>query len=180
MVTDHFHPSKESDSAIVAAMVQVLFPGSFDPVTLGHVDLIERGLARFDSLTVAVAENISKQAVFSLEERVALLKQSLPASPKLHICTFDGLVVDFCRREGHGLILRGLRSGLDFEYENQMAQTNRRLAPDVDTICLMTSPEFACVSSSLIKDIARNGGDVTAFVPEPVARVLNERLGKPA
>jgi len=159
-------------------MVRALFPGSFDPVTLGHLDLVKRGLAMFESLAVGVAENISKASDFTLDERVEMLRDCLPTSPNLTVCTFSGLVVDFCRDQGYGVILRGLRSSSDFEYEFQMAQTNRQLAAAVETMLLMTDPSCSFISSSLIKDIARNDGDVSAFVPAAVVRRLQERLGR--
>ena len=159
-----------------------LFPGSFDPLTRGHLDLVERGLALFDSVTVAVAENIDKPAVsrlFSLEERVDLWRQSLddrvPAAAGFEVCTFSGLAVDFCRQRGHDLMLRGLRNGSDFDYEFQMALTNRQIS-GVETVFLMPSPDHCFLSSTLIRDVAKHGGDVSAFVPDPVARALRERL----
>ena len=157
-------------------MVRALFPGSFDPVTLGHLDLVRRGLDMFESLTLGVARNISKQAVFSLEERVEMLEECLPDSPTLSVVSFSGLMVDFCREQGYGVIVRGLRSSSDFEYEFQMAQTNRQLDESVETVLMMTSPNCSFISSSLIKDIARNNGDVSSFVPESVARRLKQRL----
>jgi pantetheine-phosphate adenylyltransferase len=157
-------------------MVRALFPGSFDPVTLGHLDLVHRGLDMFESLTLGVARNISKQAVFSLEERVEMLEECLPDSPTLSVITFSGLMVDFCREQGYGVIVRGLRSSSDFEYEFQMAQTNRQLDSSVETVLMMTSPNCSFISSSLIKDIARNNGDVSSFVPESVARRLKQSL----
>jgi pantetheine-phosphate adenylyltransferase len=157
-------------------MVRALFPGSFDPVTLGHLDLVHRGLDMFESLTLGVARNISKQAIFSLEERVEMLEECLPDSPTLSVITFSGLMVDFCREQGYGVIVRGLRSSSDFEYEFQMAQTNRQLDKSVETVLMMTSPNCSFISSSLIKDIARNNGDVSSFVPESVARRLKQRL----
>jgi pantetheine-phosphate adenylyltransferase len=157
-------------------MVRALFPGSFDPVTLGHLDLVHRGLDMFESLTLGVARNISKQAIFSLEERVEMLEECLPDSSTLSVITFSGLMVDFCREQGYGVIVRGLRSSSDFEYEFQMAQTNRQLDKSVETVLMMTSPNCSFISSSLIKDIARNNGDVSSFVPESVARRLKQRL----
>jgi pantetheine-phosphate adenylyltransferase len=155
-------------------MARVLYPGSFDPVTRGHIDLIERALALFESVTVAVAENTQKQPVFSVEERRAQLRQVLPA--RVAVTSFRGLVVDHCRREGFGVILRGLRNVADFEYEYQMALTNRHLQPDVETVFVMPSLQFSYVSSSLIKDIVRNGGDVSEFLPPAVEKALRDRL----
>ena len=134
---------------LTTPMVRALFPGSFDPVTLGHLDLVERGLAMFESFTVGVAANISKQAVFTLEERVEMLHDCLPTAPNLSVCTFSGLVVEFCRDQGYGVIVRGLRSSSDFEYEFQMAQTNRQLDAAVETMLLMTAPGRSFISLSL-------------------------------
>ena len=158
-------------------MVSALYPGSFDPVTLGHLDLIQRALPLFDGLTVAVAINSSKQATFTPEERVAMLREVLPQSDKLEVTTFAGLVVDYCRREGIGAILRGVRTVSDFEFEYQMALTNRHLAPGIDTVFVMPSVQYSYVSSSLIREIVKNGGDVSGFLPGPVERRLRERLG---
>lgn len=157
-------------------MVSALYPGSFDPVTFGHLDLVERALPLFDSLTVAVAVNSSKSGTFSFEERVELLRQVLPQDPRLSVTTFSGLVVDFCRQRGIGAVLRGLRTVSDFEYEYQMALTNRHLAPAIETVFVMPSVQFSYVSSSLIREIVKNGGDVSSFLPPPVERRLRERL----
>ncbi|MCA8965561.1 MAG: pantetheine-phosphate adenylyltransferase [Planctomycetes bacterium] len=157
-------------------MVSALYPGSFDPVTFGHLDLVERALPLFDSLTVAVAVNSSKSGTFTFEERVELLRQVLPNDPRLSVTTFSGLVVDFCRARGIGAVLRGLRTVSDFEYEYQMALTNRHLAPAIETVFVMPSVQFSYVSSSLIREIVKNGGDVSSFLPPPVERRLRERL----
>ena len=155
-------------------MARALYPGSFDPVTFGHLDLVDRALRLFDSVTVAAAENITKQPVFSLEERLHLLKQVLPA--KVEVSTFRGLVVDHCRTHGYDLIIRGLRTMSDFEYEYQMAMTNRHLNPHVETVFVMPSLQFSYVSSSLIKDVVRNGGDVSAYLPPAVDKALRSKL----
>ena len=157
-------------------MVFAIYPGSFDPVTRGHLDLVERALPLFDKLTVAVAVNSSKNATFTPEERVAMLREVLPADPRLSVTTFRGLVVDFCRAQGIGAILRGVRTVSDFEYEYQMALTNRHLAPGIETVFVMPSVQFSYVSSSLIREVVRNGGDVGSFLPPPVERRLRERL----
>lgn len=158
-------------------MVSALYPGSFDPVTLGHLDLIQRALPLFDHLTVAVAINSSKQATFSADERVAMLREVLPPDPRVSVLTFRGLVVDFCRREGIGAVLRGVRTVSDFEFEYQMALTNRHLDADVETVFVMPSVQYSYVSSSLIREIVRNGGDVSGFLPRVVEERLRERLG---
>lgn len=158
-------------------MVSALYPGSFDPVTLGHLDLIQRALPLFDRLTVAIAINSQKQPTFSVDERVEMLRDVLPEDPKLSVATFSGLVVDFCRREGIGAILRGLRTVSDFEFEYQMALTNRHLADDVESVFVMPSVEYSYVSSSLIREIVKNGGDVSGFLPPAVEERLRARLG---
>lgn len=157
-------------------MVFAIYPGSFDPVTRGHLDLVERALPLFDKLTVAVAINSSKNATFTPDERVAMLREVLPADPRLSVTTFRGLVVDFCRAQGIGAILRGVRTVSDFEYEYQMALTNRHLAPGIETVFVMPSVQYSYVSSSLIREIVRNGGDVGSFLPPPVESRLRERL----
>ncbi|MBX3462528.1 MAG: pantetheine-phosphate adenylyltransferase [Planctomycetes bacterium] len=157
-------------------MVSALYPGSFDPVTRGHIDLVERALPLFDHLTVAVAVNSSKAPTFAAEERVAMLREVMPADPRLSVTTFRGLVVDFCRSQGIGAVLRGVRTVSDFEYEYQMALTNRHLAPGIETVFVMPSVQYSYVSSSLIREIVRNGGDVSSFLPPPVERRLRERL----
>jgi pantetheine-phosphate adenylyltransferase len=161
-------------------MVSALYPGSFDPVTCGHLDLVERGLSLFDGVTVAVAENISKQPVFSLEERLALLREVLPSDPRVQITSFRGLVVDFCRQHGFRVVLRGLRTVSDFEYEYQMALTNRHMLPEVETVFVMPSVRYSFISSTLIKDIVRHGGDVSDFLPPAVEKLLRTRLAQSA
>jgi pantetheine-phosphate adenylyltransferase len=157
-------------------MVSALYPGSFDPVTRGHLDLVERALPLFDRLTVAVAVNSTKAPTFSPEERAQMLQEVLPKDPRVSVTTFRGLVVDFCRSQGIGAILRGVRTVSDFEYEYQMALTNRHLAPAIETVFVMPSVQYSYVSSSLIREIVRNGGDVSTFLPPPVERRLRERL----
>jgi pantetheine-phosphate adenylyltransferase len=157
-------------------MVRALYPGSFDPVTLGHLDLVERALNLFDSITVAVADNSGKKTLFDLEDRVEMLREVLADRNRITVTSFSGLVVDFCKAEGFTAILRGLRTVSDFEYEYQMALTNRHLNPDVETVFVMPSVEHSYVSSSLIKDVLRNGGDVSAFLPGTVEKRLRIRL----
>jgi len=155
-------------------MVRALYPGSFDPVTLGHLDLVDRALRLFESVTVAAAENISKQPVFTLDERLSLLREVMPA--RAQVTTFRGLVVDYCRTHGFDVIIRGLRTMSDFEYEYQMALTNRHLNPKVETVFVMPSLQFSYVSSSLIKDVVRNGGDVATYLPPAVEKALRHKL----
>jgi pantetheine-phosphate adenylyltransferase len=155
-------------------MVRALYPGSFDPVTRGHLDLVERARGLFESVTVAVAENPGKTALFSFDERVELLRAELPED--VEVVAFHGLVVEFCKREGFGAILRGLRTIVDFEYEYQMALTNRHLVPTVETVFVMPSAAYSYVSSSLIKDVVRHGGDVSSFVTPRVETAMREKL----
>lgn len=157
-------------------MVRVLYPGSFDPPTSGHVDLVERALNLFEEVTVAVAANAAKQPLFSVEERCDLLAEVLPRDPRLKITSFSGLVVDYCRTGGFGAILRGLRTVSDFEYEYQMALTNRHMDDRVETVFVMPSARYSYVSSSLIKDIVRHGGPVSDFLPGIVEQRIRERM----
>ncbi|MEC7584327.1 MAG: pantetheine-phosphate adenylyltransferase [Planctomycetota bacterium] len=157
-------------------MVNAIYPGSFDPVTLGHLDLVERALPLFDHLTVAVAVNRTKQTTFSVEERVEMLADVLPKDDRVSVTSFGGLVVDFCREQQIGAILRGVRTVSDFEYEYQLALTNRHLQASVETVFVMPSAEYSYVSSSLIKDIVQAGGDVGHFLPTPVEQRLRDRL----
>ncbi|MBU6162108.1 MAG: pantetheine-phosphate adenylyltransferase [Myxococcales bacterium] len=156
-----------------------MYPGSFDPITVGHVAIIERGLNMFDEVVVAVARNISKSGLFSLEERIALIHEVMGPRPALRVETFEGLLVDYARNHGIGVILRGLRGTADFEYEYQMANMNRQLAPDVDTVFLMSDPETFYISSRLVKEVAQLGGAIDQFVPAAVRDRLLQRLGRP-
>jgi pantetheine-phosphate adenylyltransferase len=153
-----------------------VYPGSFDPVTNGHLDLIRRGSDLFDRLIVAVLRNTEKSYLFSVEERVELLTESIQDLPNVEVASFDGLLVDFARRSGARRILRGIRAFSDFETEFQMALMNRRLAPDLETVFLMPREEFTFLSSKLVREVARLGGPVDAFVPPPVTRRLSERM----
>lgn len=157
-------------------MVSALYPGSFDPVTRGHLDLVERALPLFAHLTVAVAINSQKRPTFTTEERVEMLREVLPDSDKLSVVTFSGLVVDFCRQQNITAILRGVRTVSDFESEYQMALTNRHLEPSIETVFVMPSAQYSYVSSSLIREVVRNGGDVSSFLPPTVEQRLRDRL----
>lgn len=159
-----------------------IYPGSFDPVTFGHLDLIDRALLLFDHLIVAVAENVSKTPLFTAEERRDLILQSLgvlkPASAhdRIEVVIFGGLLAQFAIDQGATAILRGLRAVSDFEFELQMALTNRTLAKDVEAVFLMPNAKYIYLSSSTIKDVARHGGDVSKFVPPLVAQRLKDRF----
>ena len=152
-------------------------PGSFDPVTNGHIDIIGRAASLFDEVVVAVGVNASKQRLFSAEERIEMLTEACAPWSNVTIDSFDGLLTDFCRDRGVHAIVKGLRAVSDFDYELQMAQMNWGLAR-IETLFMPTNPQFSFVSSSLIKDVAKWGGDVTPHVPDAVAVRLREKLAK--
>jgi pantetheine-phosphate adenylyltransferase len=155
-----------------------VFPGSFDPMTNAHLDVARRAVGLFDRLVIGVLDNPRKQPLFSADERVALIGDCVAdLGPAVTVTAFDGLTVEFARAAGARFIVRGLRAVSDFEAELQMALTNRKLEPSVDTAFLMTALEFGYVSSSLAKEVARFGGDLAPMVPPPVAAALVERLG---
>ena len=160
-------------------MVTALYPGTFDPVTAGHVDITNRASALFERVVVAVYATPSKSLLFSTEERVDLFRRSVEHLPNVEIREFEGLVVRSAQEAGAAVIVRGLRSGSDFEYEFEMASMNRRLAPSVDMVSFMTSQDVMFISSSLLKEVARLGGDVTGMVPPHVAEALYSKYGKP-
>jgi pantetheine-phosphate adenylyltransferase len=151
-------------------------PGSFDPVTRGHIDVFERAAAHFDEVIVAVLVNPSKAGMFTPEERIAMIEEATAHLPNLRAESGQGLVVDFVKARGLNAIVKGLRTGTDFEYELQMAQMNKHIA-GVDTFFVATTPEFSFVSSSLAKEVAMLGGDVKALLPEAVNRRLAAKLG---
>ncbi|MEB3049677.1 pantetheine-phosphate adenylyltransferase [Mycolicibacter sp. MYC123] len=151
-------------------------PGSFDPVTLGHVDILERAAAQFDEVVAAVLINPAKQGMFSLDERLEMIGEATAHLPNVRAESGRGLVVDFVRERGLTAIIKGLRTGTDFEYELQMAQMNKHIA-GVDTFFVATAPRYSFVSSSLAKEVASMGGDVSDLLPEPVNRRLAAKLG---
>lgn len=150
-------------------------PGSFDPVTLGHIDVFERAAAQFDEVVVAVLINPNKKGMFALDERIAMIAESTAHLTNLRVESGEGLVVDFVRSHGLTAIVKGLRTGTDFEYELQMAQMNRHIA-GVDTFFVATAPKYSFVSSSLAKEVATFGGDVSALLPDSVNRRLRDKL----
>ena len=154
-----------------------VYPGSFDPVTRGHEDLIRRSLAFADRVVVAVAVNVSKQPLFTLEERVSLLREAV-RFPGVEVRSFDGLLVDFAREVGASIIVRGLRAVSDFEYEFQMALMNRTLDPKIETVFLMPAFDLTYLSSSLVREVARFGGDVSQLVHPAVQRALRGKFGR--
>jgi len=157
-------------------MHRAIYPGSFDPPHNGHIDVIERAASLCDEIVVAVAENISKHALFSTEERVAMICKSTDHLKNVSVTSFEGLLVDFAVASDASAVVRGLRAVSDFEYEFQMALANRQLRPDIETIFLMPSQENIYLSSRIIKEIAKHKGDVAPLVPEATAKALSERL----
>jgi len=157
-----------------------LYPGSFDPITLGHLDILERAMAIFDRVVVSVLRNPDKQPLFSVEERLELIREATRSlEGEVEVDAFDGLTVEHAKRVGAIAIVRGLRAVSDFESEFQMALMNRRLDPDIHTVFLMTSAPNVFMSSALVKEVCRLGGDISEFVPPPVAEALRRRLGRP-
>lgn len=154
-------------------------PGSFDPVTLGHIDVFERASAQFDEVVVAILINPAKKGLFDLDERIAMINESTTHLPNLRVEAGEGLVVDFVRSRGMTAIVKGLRTGTDFEYELQMAQMNKGQG-DIDTVFLVTNPLYSFLSSSLVKEFATYGGDVSGLVPETVLHRLTDRIGRGA
>jgi len=153
-----------------------VYPGTFDPVTYGHIDLIKRGAPLFDRFIVAVAHSLDKKPLFSVEERVRMLKRVTQGIAGVEVDDFDGLLVDYAKEQGAKVIVRGLRVISDFEFEFQMALANRNLAPDIETVFMMTNASYSYLSSRIIKEAAKLGGGVDKFVPPAVAAKLKERL----
>ena len=158
------------------AMRRAIYPGSFDPVTNGHVDVVERARKLFDEVIVAVAHNDEKQPLFPLPERLDLLQQTVGKMENVRIAQFHGLLVDFAAAQQASAVIRGLRAVSDFEFEFQMALMNRKLESSVETIFLMPKEEYTYLSSRLVKEIARLGGDVSKFVPDLVAKALRKKF----
>lgn len=148
-------------------MKRAIFPGSFDPITLGHYDIILRGISLFDELVIAIGENADKKYMFSLEDRVRFITEAFKDESRISVRTYSGLTVDFCREVDAGFILRGLRNPADFEFEKAIAHTNRKLS-EIETVFLLTSSGKSYISSSIVRDVIRNGGDYTGLVPDTV------------
>lgn len=159
-------------------MRRAIYPGSFDPVTNGHLDVISRARKLFDEIIVAVAHNDEKQPLFSLEERLALLHEAVDKIDNVRVAQFDGLLVEFAATQKANAVIRGLRAVSDFEFEFQMALMNRKLAASVETIFLMPKEDYTYLSSRLVKEIARLGGDVSGFVPRSVAEALKKKFSQ--
>lgn len=148
-------------------MRRAIFPGSFDPITLGHYDIIQRGLSLFDELVIAIGINTEKNYMFSLEERTRFIEDAFKHESKVKVAQYEGLTVDYCKKVGAQFILRGLRNPADFEFEKAIAHTNRRLS-EIETVFLLTSSGKSYISSSIVRDVIRNGGDYTLLVPDTV------------
>jgi pantetheine-phosphate adenylyltransferase len=159
-------------------MSHAVYAGTFDPITFGHLDVAARAAHVFDHLTIAVAEDPRKTLLFSTSERMELARNSVVHLKNVKVVPFSGLLVNWARAQGIQTLIRGLRAFSDFEYEFQMALTNRKLAPDIETLFLMPSEDYSYVSSSMVREIAALGGDVEKFVPEPVAAALKRKLSK--
>jgi pantetheine-phosphate adenylyltransferase len=160
----------------IALGITAIYPGTFDPITLGHTDIVSRAAPLFERLILAVAASTAKNTVFSADERVALAREILTDYVNVEVRRFDGLMVDFARANRASVILRGLRAVTDFEYEFQLAGMNRKLMPEADTVFLPTSENFTYISSSLVREIASLGGDVSDFVHPRIRAVLQERV----
>lgn len=157
-------------------MVIAVYPGSFDPATFGHLDVIRRASYSFDKVIVGVLNNSAKSPLFSVEERVNILREETADIPNVYIKPFSGMTVNFARENHAKVIVRGLRAVTDFEYELQMAQTNRVLAPDIDTVFMTTSLEYAYLSSTIMKEVALFGGDISRFAPPATLKAVKEKL----
>jgi len=158
--------------------VIAIYPGSFDPITNGHLDLIVRGCCLFDKLIVAILRNETKQPLFSVEERIEMLREVVHCYPNVTVDSFEGLLVDYAAQNGATVLLRGIRAISDYEYELQMALMNRRLRPDIETVFMMASEAHSFVSSRLVKEVFGLGGDIAGLVPPPVEVRLRKRIGR--
>lgn len=159
-------------------MLRAIYPGSFDPVTYGHLDIIQRSCTLADELIVGVLNNQTKTPLFSVEERVKMLKEVTKDMPRVKIVPFEGLLADFAKEMSAKMVVRGLRAVTDFEYELQMAQTNHKLLPELETVFLTTSLEYSYLSSTIVKEVAAFGGDISQFVPETIEKKVKEKIKK--
>jgi len=157
-----------------------VYPGSFDPITNGHLDIIHRGLEVFDAVIIAVAQNSEKKGLFSIDERISMIRETVGDDPRLRVDTFDGLLVEYVVNQGSRVILRGLRAVSDFEYEFQIAQMNHTVANQVETLFMMTAVPYGYLSSSIVKEVASLGGEIDSFVPLPVREALQKQFAKPS
>lgn len=145
-----------------------IFPGSFDPITKGHENILKRALPLFDEVIISIGQNAHKQNYFSLEKRLEWIKKVFANEPKVRVETYSGLTIDFCKKMNANFIIRGLRTSADFEFEKAIAQNNHIMAPEIDTVFILPTPELSAVNSTIVRDIVRNGGDATPFVPKQV------------
>jgi len=159
-------------------MSAAIYPGSFDPITNGHLSILRSGLVCFDRLCVAVLRNPKKKSLFTVEERVEMIREEFDGEDNIEVDSFDGLLVDYCKRKGVRVVLRGLRAVADFEYELQMANMNRHLNEEVETVFIMANDAYFYVSSNIVKEAATLGGDVSRLVPPSVERRLRSKLGR--
>ena len=157
-----------------------MYPGSFDPITNGHLDIIERGLSVFDEVIIAILVNLDKSPLFTVDERVALIRDTYKGDPRVRVDTFSGLLVHYAEKVGARVIVRGLRAISDFEYEFKMALMNRRLSPDLETVFMMPAEHYSYVSSRLVKEVFQLGGTVSELVPPVVERRLRDKYGREA
>ena len=155
-----------------------VYPGSFDPITYGHLDIIDRGLEVFDEVIVAIARNSGKQSLFTIEERIAMIQRVVGDNPRVRVGTFDGLLVDYVVKNDARVILRGLRAVSDFEYEFQIAQMNHTVNKDVETLFMMTSVPYGYLSSSIVKEVASLHGPIDTFVPPPIREALEAKFAE--
>ena len=155
-----------------------VYPGSFDPITYGHLDIIDRGLEVFDEVIVAIARNSGKQSLFTIEERIAMIQRVVGNNPRVRVGTFDGLLVDYVVQNNARVILRGLRAVSDFEYEFQIAQMNHTVNKEVETLFMMTSVPYGYLSSSIVKEVASLHGPIDTFVPPPIREALEAKFAK--
>jgi len=153
-----------------------IYPGSFDPITLGHMDILRDGAEMFDRVIIAIAKNPEKKSLLSIEERKKLINDCIKGLKNVEADSFSGLTIDYAKQKGATVLLRGLRAVSDFEYEMQLSQNNRALSDDIKTVFLMTRPEYSFISSSSVKEILHNKGDISKFVPEPVCKYLNSKF----
>ena len=157
-------------------MATAIYPGSFDPITYGHIDIIRRAAKTVDQLVIGVLNNTSKTPLFSSDERVEMIREAVRDIPNVSVEAFSGLSVDFAKKQGAVIIVRGLRAVTDFEYELQLSQTNRKIAPDIDTVFFTTSLQYAYLSSSIVKEVALFDGDISEFVPEFLVTKIKDKI----
>ncbi len=157
-------------------MKTAIYPGSFDPITKGHLDVLQRAAGMFDKVIIAVLTNSTKKSFLPIEDRLRLIREACKDLDNVEVDSFSGLTIDYARLKGANVLIRGLRAVSDFEYEMQLSQTNSALAPDINTVFLITKPKYNFISSSTVKEIAQMKGDISKFVPEPVAKYLKEKI----